>query len=73
VGVVFKHIRPAVIGLILFAFWQLASLTFIGDGETVNWLSLVAFMALLALMLSFKKVHPIVWIAVGAVFGVVFL
>lgn len=73
VGVVFKHIRPAVIGLILFAFWQLAKLTFIGVDNAIQWLPLIAFLVLLALMLTFKKVHPILWIAVGAVFGIIAL
>ncbi len=73
VGVVFKHIRPAVIGLILFAFWKLAKLTFFGAENTILWLPLAAFAVLLFCMTMFKKVHPIVWIGVGALFGIIAL
>ena len=70
VDTVFKYLRPAVIGLIMFALWQLVPLTFLGADRNILILPVIAFAVLLFCLLKFKKVHPIVWIGVGAVFGV---
>ena len=70
VDTVFKYLRPAVIGLIMFALWQLVPLTFLGADRNILILPVIAFAVLLFCLLKFKKVHPIVWIGVGAVFGI---
>ena len=73
VDTVFKYLRPAVIGLIMFALWQLVPLTFLGADRSILILPVIAFAVLLFCLLKFKKVHPIVWIGVGAVFGIIAL
>ena len=70
---VFRYLRPAVIGLIIFALWQLVPLTFLGAEKNILILPVIAFAVLLFCLLKFKKVHPIVWIGVGAVFGLIAL
>ena len=73
VETIFRYLRPAVIGLILFALWQLVPLTFLGADKNILVLPVIAFAALLFCLLKFKKIHPIVWIGVGAVFGLIAL
>ena len=73
VETVFTYLRPAVIGLILFALWQLVPLTFLGADRNILILPVIAFAVLLFCLLKFKKIHPIVWIGVGAVFGIIAL
>ena len=73
VDTVFKYLRPAVIGLILYAFWQLVPLTFLGPENKILILPVIAFAVLLFCLLKFRKIHPIVWIGVGAIFGLVAL
>lgn len=73
VDTVFKYLRPAVIGLILYALWQLVPLTFLGADKNILILPVIAFAVLLFCLMKFKKVHPIVWIGVGAVFGLIAL
>lgn len=73
VETVFKYLRPAVIGLILFALWQLLPLTFLGAEKNILILPVIAFAVLLFCLLKFKKIHPIVWIGVGAIFGLIVL
>ena len=73
VDTVFKYLRPAVIGLIMFALWQLVPLTFLGADRNILILPVIAFAVLLFCLLKFKKIHPIVWIGVGAVFGIIAL
>ena len=73
VQTVFRHLRPAVIGRLLFAFWQVASLTFIGESNKILLVPLIAFAVFLFCLLKFKKIHPVVWILAGAVFGLVAL
>ena len=73
VKTVFRYLRPAVIGLILFAFWQLVPLTFVGSEGRVLVLPVIAFAVVLFCVLKWRKIHPIVWIAVSAVFGIICL
>lgn len=69
---VFKYLRPAVMGLLMYALYQLACVVFVVDSK-IQFLSIAAFAVLLFCMLKWKKVHPILWIAVGAVFGLIAL
>lgn len=70
----FKYLRPAVIGLLLSAFWRLVPLTFFDSvNNKVLIVPVVAFAVLLFCRIKWKKIHPIIWICVGAVFGIVAL
>ena len=73
VKTVFKYLRPAVIGLLLFALWQLLPLTFLGSEKNILWAPVAAFAVILFCLLKWKKVHPIFWIGAGAVFGLITL
>ena len=73
VETIFRYLRPAVIGLIIYALWQLVPLTFLGAEKNILVLPVIAFAVLLFCLIKFKKVHPIVWIGVGAIFGIVAL
>ena len=73
VKTVFTYLRPAVIGLIAFALWRLVPMTFTGSEGRVLVLPCVVFAVLVFCMLRWKKVHPIIWIAVCAVLGILFL
>ena len=73
VKTVFKYLRPAVIGLLLYALWQLIPLTFLDASKKILVLPVVAFAALFFCCQKWKKLHPIIWIGVGAVFGIIAL
>ena len=73
VKTVFKYLRPAVIGLLLFALWQLLPLTFLGSEKNILWAPVAAFAVILFCLLKWTKVHPIFWIGAGAVFGLIAL
>ncbi len=73
VKTVFKYLRPAVIGLLLYALWQLIPLTFLDASKKILVLPVVAFAALFFCCQKWKKVHPVIWIGVGAVFGIIAL
>ena len=73
VETIFRYLRPAVIGLIIYALWQLVPLTFLGAEQNILVLPVIAFAVLLFCLMKFKKIHPIVWIGVGAIFGIVAL
>ena len=67
VKAVFRILRAAVIGLLGYAFWQVARIALV-DVRT-----LAGFVILTLCALFVKKVHPIVWILVGALGGLLFL
>lgn len=69
VKTVFKFLRPAVIGLISYALYKVISLTLF-DGTRILPVNCIAFAVVFLCMQKWKKVHPIVWIAMGALFGV---
>ena len=73
VKTVFKYLRPAVIGLLLYALWQLIPLTFLDASKKILVLPVVAFAALFFCCQKWKIVHPVIWIGVGAVFGIIAL
>jgi chromate transporter len=73
----FFCLRPAVIGMLLVSLLSMfLPLAFSAAGTTffeiVNIKSILLFAALLFGILKFKKLHPIVFIAVGAVVGIIF-
>ncbi len=72
----FAFMRPAVAGLIAAASLEVLRIALFRagtDGLTVSWLSMGIFAVLLAAMQwkPMKKIHPVAYIAVGAVLGVV--
>lgn len=69
---VFSCLRPAVIGLIAYALYEVARLTLVGDGQ-IRVLPCIACLVMFAAMQKWKRIHPVVWIALGAVFGLLLL
>ncbi|MFA5448157.1 MAG: chromate transporter [Sphaerochaeta sp.] len=67
----FYALRPAVVGLIAFAGIKLLSIV-LYEGEVFHTTSALLFALLVVLVLSLKKVHPLIWIIGGAIFGIVF-
>ncbi len=74
----FAGIRPAVTGLIAAAGWSLFEIVLFKGGVvtfgSVNWIALAIFAAIFACtqLKKLKNLHPIVFILIGAVLGVVF-
>lgn len=74
----FTFMRPAVVGLIAAAGYAVLKITLFQESQTilgsVNWIAVVLFIVLLVLLhlKPLKKLHPIVFILVGAVCGIVF-
>ena len=72
----FAFMRPAVTGLIAAAGFAVLKIALTTQAETflasINWIAVVLFAILLTCtqLKQFKKLHPIVFIAVGAVIGV---
>ena len=62
---VFKGLRPAVVGLIAAAAWQ------IGRVSIVNWIA-VAITAMCILLIAKWKVHPVVLVVGSAIAGILF-
>ena len=67
VKTVLTVLRALVIGLLFFAFYQIATIALV-DVKTY-----VIFAVFVVLALVLKKVHPIVWILLGAVLGLLLL
>ena len=51
---------------------SLGSLTISGIPESVSIAGIIFFAVLIPFIVKFKKVHPIVFIAIGALFGIIF-
>lgn len=72
----FAVIRPAVTGLIAAAGLSVAKIALLHEGQTglamVNWVAVALFAVIFAATQwkPLKKLHPVVFIAVGAAFGV---
>ena len=67
VKTVLTVLRALVIGLLLYAFYQIAIIAL------VDVKAYIMFAVFVVLALSLKKVHPIVWILLGAVLGLLLL
>lgn len=72
VQAVFRILRAVVVGLIAYALWLVAKITLFGPEQNVV-LCLIIYSGILSCLFVFKKVHPIVFIGVGALFGILFL
>ena len=73
----FYGLRPAVAGLITVACTELFKLTMLkeitnGFFSVFDYKALILFAVLTACVFKFKKIHPIVFIAIGAVCGILF-
>ncbi|MDY0288449.1 MAG: chromate transporter [Sphaerochaeta sp.] len=66
----FYGLRASVIGLIIFAGSKVFAVTLLRAGS-VRGVEAVLFVILLGFALKFRKVHPLIWIALGAVLGLV--
>jgi chromate transporter len=65
----FYGLRAAVIGLIIFAGSKVFSVTLL-DAGSIRIVETLLFVVLLALAMRFRKVHPLVWIALGSILGI---
>ncbi len=66
----FYGLRAAVIGLIIFAGSKVFSVTLL-DAGSIRYMETALFVVLFALAMKFRKVHPLIWIVLGAVLGLV--
>ena len=65
----FYALRPAVVGLITFAGLQVFSVTLF-PGGTFQPKEAILYTVLVIIVLCFKKVHPLIWILLGAMAGI---
>ncbi|MCH3906849.1 MAG: chromate transporter [Sphaerochaeta sp.] len=65
----FYGLRASVIALISYAGWQVFRISLF-DGSHIRLVETALFAVFLVLMLKLKKVHPIVWIGIAAVLGI---
>ena len=77
VNYAFYGIRPAVAGLITGAMASVfvSAVFILGETGTISGINIIAsaaFVVLTALCAVFKKLHPIVFIALGALVGIIF-
>lgn len=68
VKTVFSFLRASVIGLVAYALWQVAKVTLFNGSEIMP-VALIAYLTMLFFMIKFKKIHPLLWILIGAAFG----
>lgn len=69
---VFTGLRPAVAGLIVAAVYEIFKLAlFEGFPKNIDVIAWILFAALFTVAYKFKKLHPIVIIIAGALFGIV--
>ena len=73
----FYGIRPTVAALIGYAVWELLKIALIstaGGTTRIDYTSLLICLGAFGLLQvkQLKKLHPLVWIAAGAVIGIVF-
>jgi len=64
----FYGLRSAVIGLIIYAGSKIFAVTLLDMGS-IRYIEVILFVILFALAMKFRKVHPLIWIVLGAVLG----
>ncbi len=67
----FYGLRAVVMGLIANAGWQVYRITLFDPSWNINIVAVIMFACILFCMLRFKKVSPIIWLALSAVLGIV--
>ncbi|MGB4406664.1 MAG: chromate transporter [Sphaerochaeta sp.] len=65
----FYGLRAAVIGLIIFAGSKVFSVTLLDAGR-IRIVETLLFVVLFILAMRFRKVHPLVWIVLGSILGI---
>lgn len=73
VKTVIKYLKAASIGLICYAVVKVAKTALLDSEGSFLVLNTVFFVVLFVVVRCFRKVHPIVFLAIGAVFGILFL
>lgn len=73
----FYGIRPMIAALIGYAVWQIVVITYVDTSKAVFALNFPAILISLIIFICLqikhlKKIHPIVWIAIGALLGIIF-
>ena len=73
----FYGIRPTVAALIGYAVWELLKITLVlsdGSGTRIDYIGILICLAMFAAMYlkRLKNLHPLIWIAIGAVVGIIF-
>lgn len=71
VKTVFVFLRAVAVGLLLYAFYSVLRLSMF-ENNSLSFIKICAFIVFSVLVFYFKKVHPIVWIIVGALLGILF-
>ena len=65
----FYGLRAAVIGLIIFAGSKVFAVTLLNAGG-IRYIETGLFVILFAMAMKFRKVHPLIWIVIGATLGI---
>ncbi len=65
----FYGLRAAVIGLIIFAGSKVFAVTLLNAGS-IRYIETALFVVLFVLAMKFRKVHPLIWIVLGATLGI---
>lgn len=68
----FYGLRPAVAGMIVVACSELFKLSILNAHTIINIKASILFLIIAIAIMKFKKVHPIVFILFGALFGIIF-
>lgn len=72
VQAVFRILRAVVVGLIAYALWLVAKISLFGSEQNIA-VCLIMYAGILCCLAIFKKIHPIIFIGIGAVLGILFL
>ncbi|MGH0054558.1 MAG: chromate transporter [Sphaerochaetaceae bacterium] len=67
----FYGLRATVIALIAYAAYHVYRVALF-NGSTVKWIEVGFFAIFMILMLKFEKVHPLIWIFIAAIIGIIF-
>lgn len=68
----FYFLRACASGLLLYALYKVFQIAIFPDNK-VSLLNTISLAVFIFVIFHFKKVHPIIWILVGAVFGLIAL
>lgn len=68
----FFYLRACTVGLLLYALYKICLSSFISYSiSNNNYISILIYVILCVLIFCFKKIHPIIWIILGAVLGII--
>jgi len=67
-------IRPVALGLMSYALLCLVQISLFNQNtHKILWINTIAFIVFYGFMNKYKKLHPLIWIGIGAIFGIIFL